>query len=109
MDIISVLQIPKCEKFEQSFNRPNLSYEVRKKDKNIIESIVEFINQYYKNDCGILYCLSKRDCEETSAKLKEKGLLCDFYHAGLDSEDRKRIQTDWKTDKIKIIVATVSF
>lgn len=53
--------------------------------------------------------MSKKDCEETSAKLNKAGLQCAFYHAGLDTEDRKRIQNQWKTNEVKIIVATVAF
>lgn len=107
LDIMAVLKMENCAKFEQSFNRPNLSYQVRQKDKGTDEDIVKFINEKYRNSCGILYCVSKKDCEETCGRLTKAGLKCAFYHAGLDQEDRKRIQEDWKTDVVKIIIATV--
>jgi bloom syndrome protein len=53
--------------------------------------------------------MSKKDCEDTSAKLNAAGLKCAFYHAGLDNEDRKQIQQQWKTNVVRIIVATVAF
>eukprot|EP00842_Homolaphlyctis_polyrhiza_P005313 jgi/Hompol1/5783/HPOL_002061-RA len=109
MDIIEVLKIRNCVKFQQSFNRSNLRYEVRQKDKKIDDSIVEFIRTNYPTTSGIIYCLSRRACEETAAKLCARGIRAGFYHAGLDKEDRVRIQRDWANNTILIIVATIAF
>lgn len=69
MDIIQNLRIPDCLKFTQSFNRPNLRYAMLKKSRSVDLDIVSFINTYYSGKCGIIYCLSKRECELMAASL----------------------------------------
>lgn len=63
VDIIQNLRISDCLKFTQSFNRTNLTYAVKKKSRSVELDIVSFINSYYAGKCGIIYCLSKKECE----------------------------------------------
>lgn len=100
---------PVC--FSQSFNRPNLYYEVRRKSsKNkALDEIVDFINQNYKGESGIVYCFSRNDCEVTAAALSERGLKTGFYHANLPIEERNRVQDLWSRDKLQVICATIAF
>ncbi|KAJ2998576.1 ATP-dependent DNA helicase sgs1 [Globomyces sp. JEL0801] len=109
VDVVQVLQMQGCLCFEQSFNRPNLRYEIRPKDKSIETSIVAFVKTHYPNQSGIIYCLSKKSCEDMANKLQKIGLKCAFYHAGLDKADRTRIQNEWAENKVLIIIATVAF
>lgn len=69
MDIINNLKINKCVKFSQSFNRTNLRYYVYPKSKSAEMDIVSFINSHFANASGIIYCLSKKDCELIAEKL----------------------------------------
>lgn len=69
MDIIQNLRIPNCLRFSQSFNRTNLQYSVLKKSRSVELDIVSFINTYYSGKCGIIYCLSKKECELMAANL----------------------------------------
>lgn len=108
-DIISRLGIEGCYFFQSSFNRPNLYYEVREKSaKNIVEDIEGIINRY-RGKSGLIYCLSKRDCEELSAKLNNRGHRTAYYHADLPEQDKKLTQQLWMDNNINIIVATVAF
>jgi RecQ family ATP-dependent DNA helicase len=109
VDILSVLKMENCSTFEQSFNRPNLVYKIYPKDKSITDNIAEFIKKNYNRQCGIVYCLSKKNCEEMCGQLQSRGLKVDFYHAGLHKEDRARIQNEWGSGATHIIVATVAF
>jgi bloom syndrome protein len=110
LDIVNVLKIQNCISFVSSFNRTNLTYAVLNKDpKKIDDEIVSFIGKKYQGACGIIYCTSRAKCEETAAKLKRKGLKIDFYHAGLDTDDRVRVQNAWAANEINIIVATIAF
>lgn len=63
LDIIHNLGISECVKFKQSFNRTNLKLKVQKKSKSVQIDIVSFIKTHYENQSGIIYCLSKKDCE----------------------------------------------
>jgi bloom syndrome protein len=98
-----------CLQLEQSFNRPNLSYEIRPKTRQLDEEMVSFIRNNYPRQSGIVYCLSKKNCEETADRLQKNGLKAAFYHAGLHKSDRMRIQEKWATNQIQIIVATIAF
>lgn len=110
MDIVHVLKMSNCVTFVSSFNRANLKYTVAQKDgKKIDDDIIKFIRTKYRNASGIIYCTSRAKCETTSAKLSKLGLRVAFYHAGLDSEDRMRVQQAWATNQINVIVATIAF
>jgi ATP-dependent DNA helicase RecQ len=41
--------------------------------------------------------------------LKEEGLACAPYHAGLDAEERRRAQDDFVNERLDVIVATIAF
>lgn len=112
VDVIHNLGIQNCEVFTQSFNRPNLSYEVRTKGKakDVLESMAHTINTNYKGQCGIIYCLSKKNCEDIAGKLKEGyGIKAQHYHAGMEPEDKKAVQKAWQAGKHHVIVATIAF
>ncbi|KAI8849424.1 hypothetical protein BC829DRAFT_391720 [Chytridium lagenaria] len=89
MDIKDVLQIRNCVTFAQSFNRGNLILD---------DEIATLIRTSFNGKCGIVYCNSKRACEDVSQNLKKRGISADYYHAGLE-----------KADRMKVIVATVAF
>lgn len=67
-DVLNNLRMPKAVVFTQSFNRPNLFYEVRKKSKKMMEEIVE-LSKRYPGQCGIVYCLSRMECENVASDL----------------------------------------
>ena len=92
-----------------SFDRPNLSYTVEKRGKGKgRDQIFEVLNRY-KNESGVIYCLSRKEVEALSAELNTNGFSARPYHAGLDAEVRKKNQDDFITDRVKTVVATVAF
>jgi bloom syndrome protein len=112
VDVIHNLKMTGCEVFLQSFNRPNLTYEVRPKGKNteVLASIAETITKSYKNQCGIVYCLSRKTCEKVAEDLRDTyRLRAAHYHAGMKSDDKTKVQKEWQAGKWHIIVATIAF
>ncbi len=109
LDIVHNLKLSSPKFLKQSFNRTNLYYGVVPKKKNTVQRIAELINKKYTNYTGIIYCHSKNSCEHTSEKLCAFGIKCDFYHAGMSTEDRSRVQMAWQHDQIKVICATIAF
>lgn len=112
VDVIHNLGMRGCEIFLQSFNRPNLTYEVRRKAgaKELLASIAETITTSYKSQSGIVYCLSRNDCEKVAEQLKkEYRIKAEFYHAGMDSESRANVQRLWQSGRCQVIVATIAF
>lgn len=61
--------------FIQSFNRPNLKYIVKKKDKDSLEEISNIIRSQFYNRCGIIYCLSRNNCEDVAKFMTQKGIF----------------------------------
>jgi len=112
LDVIHNLGIQNCEVFTQSFNRPNLTYEVRSKGKakEVLESMAETITKSYRNQSGIIYCLSKKNCQDVAEKLREEyQIRAHHYHAALEPEEKKRVQKDWQNGTHHVIVATIAF
>jgi ATP-dependent DNA helicase RecQ len=110
VDIVDQLGLQDSELFISSFDRENISIDVRgnvsKKDK--LKQIVEFIDSK-PNESGIIYCLSRKNTEEISAHLNSCGINSKCYHAGMDGLNRAQVQTDFINDSSKIIVATIAF
>ena len=72
--------------FQSSFNRPNLVYEIRekKKMKDTEQDLVQMLRTRFKNRSGIIYCISRKDCERLAETLNYNyKVKCDFYHADL--------------------------
>ena len=90
-----------------SFDRPNLSLEVRP-GTNRVKQILQFVNNH-PSDSGIIYCLSRKTTETLAAKLSANGHNAEAYHAGLAHNERERIQEDFVNDKLQIVCATVAF
>ncbi|ORY50380.1 ATP-dependent DNA helicase [Rhizoclosmatium globosum] len=110
LDIKQVLQITNCKTFTQSFNRTNLIYEVRKKSsKSIDQDIIDLIQSKFRNQSGIVYCTSRNACEDVAATLRKAKITAAHYHAGMEKEDRRLKQEEWKSGKVKVIVATIAF
>lgn len=110
LDIKEQLNIPNCRIFKSSFNRPNIIYEVIKKDAGCRETMVTWIKDHgYENSTGIIFCMSTADTENLSQYMNEKGFSCAFYHGKMNSSDRKRVQQQWTMGNIKVITATLAF
>jgi len=74
---------------------------LKKTCKNIENDLVNLLQNRFKNKSGIIYCQSRKDCEQLSEKLSTQHLIkCSFYHAELDAETRSEIQANWMKDEI---------
>ncbi|XP_073065855.1 ATP-dependent DNA helicase Q-like 4A isoform X2 [Primulina eburnea] len=108
-DVVQALGLVNCIVFRQSFNRPNLRYSVVPKTKKCVEDIDKFIKENHFDECGIIYCLSRMDCEKVAEKLQQYGHKAAFYHGSMDTDHRAMTQRQWSKDEINIICATVAF
>ena len=108
-DILLCLRKENTVFLKQSFNRPNLYYEVKEKNRGVYEDLRYFMTKNFPGKSGIIYCHSKNSCETTALKLREWGLRVDFYHAGMDPERRQQVQELWQSGRITTICATVAF
>ena len=107
-DIIKNLHLDNCSKFKSSFNRPNLFYEIRKKDESIDKKIISFMKSN-ANKSGIVYCLLRKKVEDFTNLLQINGIKALPYHAGLDQKVRSKNQEFFLMDDCDVIVATIAF
>ena len=89
----------------QSFNRANLRYEVRKKDAQVVKHIAEIIRGR-RNETGIIYCLSKKGCEDVAEAIQKEipdmRRSITFYHADVRPEVKEERQRAWSRGDIKV-------
>ncbi|TGE28318.1 DNA helicase RecQ [Hymenobacter metallicola] len=106
-DIQQQLRMHEPQVFLSSFDRPNLNLIVRP-GQNRVGSIVEFVTGR-PTEAGIVYCLSRKQCETLAQKLKEKGVRAGHYHAGMTPNQRGAVQEAFLRDDLQVIVATIAF
>ncbi len=106
-DIIQQLALADARQFIASFDRPNLSLKVLP-GRDRLAIMTKFLEER-PDTSGIIYCLSRKSCEQVSDSLNSRGFNTDFYHAQLTSAERNRVQEDFVSDKVPIICATIAF
>ncbi|GAA6009745.1 hypothetical protein JCM11491_001084 [Sporobolomyces phaffii] len=109
-DVMTNLSMSDPVVLSQSFNRANLRYYVKPKTKGLMQDIADFIKTNHRGECGIIYCSSKKQCEDTAAKLRSDFKIpAQHYHAGMDKNDRIRVQENWQAGNVHVICATIAF
>ncbi|KAI9496792.1 P-loop containing nucleoside triphosphate hydrolase protein [Zychaea mexicana] len=110
-DVIHNLHIDGCKVLKQSFNRENIQYEVVAKGSrsNLYSDMDRFIRQY-PNKSGIIYCISRKQCEDVADVLRNDfSISATHYHAALDPNERTDVQRAWQEGRVQVIVATIAF
>ncbi len=109
-DIATQLTLRDPRLFIGSFDRPNISLRVmtnpgKNQRINYICSMIE----RYRNDSGIVYCLSRKTAEETDKQLRGRGYRSTVYHAGLSVSERNEAQDKFINGEVQVVCATVAF
>ncbi|WP_331487813.1 DNA helicase RecQ [Anaerocolumna sp. AGMB13025] len=106
-DIIRILRLKAPTVKVTGFDRKNLYFAVETpKDK--FEALKNYM-QDYKDQSGIIYCLTRKVVEEVCDRLNREGVPVTRYHAGLSDAERKTNQEDFIYDRKPIMVATNAF
>jgi ATP-dependent DNA helicase RecQ len=106
-DIITQLNLANPKIYKTSFNRRNLSYQVKSKD-NAYQQLLQYLENH-KKDSGIVYSYSRKSAENLANKLQKEGYRVLPYHAGLKSDLRTETQDKFVKGDVEIIVATIAF
>ncbi|MDU0370333.1 DNA helicase RecQ [Hymenobacter endophyticus] len=106
-DIQTQLRLSEPRVFLSSFDRPNLNLIVRP-GQDRVGGILEFLERH-PGESGIVYCLSRKQCETLAQKIQAKGVKAGFYHAGMTPNQRASVQEGFLKDDLQVIVATIAF
>ena len=105
-DIMQQLGFRSPNERASGFCRPNLAYSViRESSKHT--RIAELLSG--SEGSAIVFTRSRRRAQEIAQMLSASGMSADFYHAGLDMEDRTRKQEAWMKGEIRIMCCTNAF
>jgi len=107
-DILNSLLLNNPVELRGKTLRDNLTISSYKRVSNGRNQLLNFLQNHQKQ-CGIIYAFSRKDVENTAHFLKEKGYKVGMYHAGLASEVRSEVYTDFIYENIDIVVATIAF
>ena len=94
------------QRFQQSFERANLSYSVF----NVVSKqnkLLEILNNV--KGSGIVYCKSRKQTKDIAELLTLNNINADFYHAGLSNDERNKRQENWINNSTRIITCTIAF
>lgn len=105
-DIMDRLGFEEKNLIKSGFERPNLSYIVRKCEDKLGQLLSICSNVA---GTGVVYVRNRKKTEELAAFLTANGISASFYHAGLGQDSRADRQEKWKTDKIRVMVCTNAF
>lgn len=106
-DIIIQLGLEEAKVFLSTFNRPNLTYEVRPKGGGA--AALRVLASEFVGESIIIYCQSRKDVESLASGFSKNGIPALPYHAGLDPGVRQRNQERFIRDEVRVMVATIAF
>jgi ATP-dependent DNA helicase RecQ len=110
-DIVEQLAMDRPAMFRGSFFRRNLRLCARKKGdgKRAVRDQILGLARARAEQSGIVYCLSRKSAESTADFLRRGGVRAAAYHAGMEAEERTRVQDAFQSDDVDVVVATIAF
>lgn len=107
-DIQEKLQFRKKNVFMKSFLRKNLAYIVRQTEEdNKLDTLLYILNKI--NGSAIVYVRNRKRTKEIATFLQQAGISANYFHAGLNREEKDLRQNKWKTGECRVIVSTNAF
>lgn len=108
--IIQCLQLKQPQKFLVNPYRDNLQIKVKTiwTPKGRKEELFKFI-QAKKEQSGLIYVRTRKDSQQLAQLLSQEGYANYAYHGGLSAQNRRKIEQDWLTEKIRFVVCTSAF
>jgi len=107
-DILTQLRLRDPHIHVASFNRPNLTYEVRQKNKASYGELLALLRGI-PDEPVIIYCQSRKGVDALSETLQHDGIRALPYHAGMSNDQRAENQSRFIRDDAAVLVATIAF
>jgi ATP-dependent DNA helicase RecQ len=109
-DIVERLELRDPEVHVAGFDRPNLRFDVvRVKTQKEKADLIGDRLAALGGQSAVVYCATRKKVETLAESLQRRGLRCARYHAGMEDDDRRRIQEAFQRDSLPVIVATNAF
>lgn len=105
-DIQKQLKFAAPHVLSKSFRRENIAYIVRKVEDKLGE-LLHILRKL--SACAIVYTRKRETAEQLANFLNGNKIKADFYHAGLNTQQREKKQEKWKQDEVPVMVATNAF
>ncbi|MGD1857668.1 MAG: RecQ family ATP-dependent DNA helicase [Leptolyngbyaceae cyanobacterium] len=102
------LQLPKEVKLSPYRANLHLAVQVVWTPRGRRQAMLNFIKAH-KGQAGLVYVRSRRIAEDLTQWLKQKGFSVEAYHAGIVSEERRRIEAEWIAERCQFVVCTSAF
>jgi len=106
-DIVTQLGLRDPRVLVGTFDRPNLTYRVIPR-VNGHAQVAEVLARH-KGQAAIVYCISRKETEETASALRSLKIDAQPYHAGMSADQRRVTQEAFSNEKLSVVVATVAF
>jgi len=95
--------------FRSTADRPNLKYQVRPKESNVIQDMAEFIKGKHPRAAGIVYTYSRKDADTVASELCDEGIIAESYHSDVSPTRKRAIHQSWMKNRTQVVVATIAF
>lgn len=105
-DIQERLHFKEKNVFKKSFIRKNLAYIVRHTEDKI-ETLTYILGKV--PGTAIVYVRNRKRTKEIALALQQAGISADYFHAGLNREEKSLRQKRWKENECRVIVSTNAF
>lgn len=106
-DIVNQLGLHDPLVYVGAFDRPNLTYRVTPRS-DVKRQVCEVLSRH-RGNAGIVYCGTRKQTETLAKALQQVGWSAKAYHAGLNRQERARVQEEFSAERIDVVVATVAF
>lgn len=106
-DICEALGLDDPLRLVGDFDRPNLTYRIVPRTDVVAQAMA--VVDRHPRQAGIVYCTRRKETERVARELASRGVRAMPYHAGLEAPERARVQEDFLSERIDVVVATVAF
>lgn len=109
-DICKQFSIQSEHHIQTSFARPNLQLRVTPCAlEERLPLLLARLQKHPPHAATIVYVTLQKTAEQVAAAISAAGLSAAYYHAGLKDDERERIQNQFMSGAVPIVVATIAF
>jgi ATP-dependent DNA helicase RecQ len=106
-DIVALLGLESPQVLVAGFDRPNIFLRIEAVDDDLEK--YELLPRLVRGRRALVYAATRRSTEGAAQTLKSAGVETAAYHAGLDDQERTRVQDAFANGSLRVVCATNAF